>query len=87
MLQRGQCAARTCQESLFSPPNTFTTERRTEGGTESERYPEPTTSQLENLRRVINDGLDFGIVAVWVCPNSCKGSSMEEAIVSIPADF
>ena len=60
-----------------------------EGGDtgENAQYPQPTASQLEDLRSVINDGLDFGVVAVWVCPNSCMGSSMEEALVSAPADF
>ena len=66
----------------------FSSPAKEGGGTaESAQYPQPTASQLETLENIINDGLDFGVAAVWVCPNSCEGSSMEQALVSVPADF
>ena len=56
-------------------------------GNESAHYPQPTASQLEKLKSVIDDGLDFGVLSIWVCPNSCEASVSEAALVQVPADF
>ena len=32
-------------------------------------------------------GLEFGVVAVYVCPNSCSGSFLEQAVVQAPSDM
>ena len=32
-------------------------------------------------------GIDFGVVAVYVCPNSCNNSIIEQAVVQAPADM
>jgi hypothetical protein len=51
-------------------------------------YPQPTATQLRQIQSRIDDGgLDFGVVTVWSCPDSCAGSSSEVAIVQAPADF
>jgi hypothetical protein len=32
----------------------------------------------------IEGGVDFGVVAVWSCPNSCEGSREEFVVVQAP---
>lgn len=51
------------------------------------KYPQPTEGQLQHMQRFIDDGLDFGVVSVWVCPNACAEGTEEAAIVQPPPDF
>ena len=55
---------------------------------ENEEQFKPTDAQLMNMRDLINEsGLDFGVVVIWVCPNSCYDSIEEYALVQAPPDF
>lgn len=54
---------------------------------DDDKYPQPTKRQLEHMQRFIDDGLDFGVVSVWVCPNTCPGGVEEVAVVQSPPDF
>ena len=47
----------------------------------------PSTAQLDALFEAIGDGLDFGVVAIYVCPSSCEEGFRETAVVQPPADI
>jgi hypothetical protein len=45
-------------------------------------------SSLARLVALIEDGgLDFGVLAVWVCPASCEGGGREVGVVQAPPDI
>ena len=50
-------------------------------------YTKPSASQISDLMRRLGDGLDFGVLAVYVCPDSCSLESEELCIVQSPADI
>jgi hypothetical protein len=48
-------------------------------------------SKLRDIRsmgaHLLGDGLDFGVVTVWSCPNSCESTIFERAVVQCPPDI
>jgi hypothetical protein len=53
------------------------------------------TTPAVSLTEALGDGIDFGVVTIWTCPNSCYVSNASEynsvfrevAIVQQPPDF
>ena len=50
----------------------------------------PTVEQFEDfLADVEEGGIDFGVAAVWSCPDSCEmcNGGLETIVVQPPSDF
>ena len=52
----------------------------------------PTQEQIEKFLELLDDGIDFGVVVIYVCPNSCIDlnnpiNCQEHVIVQPPADI
>lgn len=61
-----------------------------DGGEEDEvitRYAQPSDSQIADLLKRLGDELDFGVLTVWCCPESCATGVEEIAVVQHPADI
>ena len=58
-------------------------------GHEQDQYSTPPSrEELEQLvRKIDDDGIDFGVVAVWSCDASCDGGIEEVIVVQGPADI
>jgi len=58
-----------------------------EDGLEAAVSNKPTQSQLDTFLAKLGDGVDFGVVAIFSCPNSCSASNEEFALVQPPSDI
>jgi hypothetical protein len=65
-------------------------------GTTGRKTSSTSSDNAVNMQRVLDadilgDGMDFGVVTVWSCPNSCDGRSVddlkESIIIQPPPDF
>jgi len=53
----------------------------------SEAYAKPTESQFADLLQRLGDGMDFGVLAIYSCPESCQGGNVECVVVQPPCDI
>jgi hypothetical protein len=60
--------------------NTSTENKDNTGGTSA-------STNLASLLDKLGNALDFGVVAVWSCPNSCAQSFYEYVVVQGPPDI
>jgi hypothetical protein len=77
-------------------PDRISTERDVKSGTAAASASSGTASSassttenasLATFLDKLGDTLDFGVVAVWSCPNSCDASCFEYAVVQTPPDI
>ena len=53
----------------------------------SEAYAKPTESQFADLLQRLGDGMDFGVLSIYSCPESCQGGNEECVVVQPPSDI
>ena len=53
----------------------------------AESYAKPSDSQIAAFMKRLGDDLDFGVVTVWCCPNSCPAGTEEVVVVQHPSDM
>lgn len=75
-----ECQLMPALLSYLSPPPSSTSESKSEA------------SSSQGLHAMLGDGLDFGVVTVWVCPQSCawsrdRGMILETVVVQPPPDI
>eukprot|EP01039_Chlorochromonas_danica_P002097 gene2097-2291_t len=75
-----ECQLMPALLSYLTPPSSSSSESKSE------------TPSSQGLHAMLGDGLDFGVVTVWVCPQSCpwsrdRGMVLEAVVVQPPPDI